>query len=236
MLGVNMRIKQNQLTVTMEDYLEAIYNLKIKSQVARIRDIADYMHVKMPSATGAIRTLASKGLVWHTPYDAVDLTEDGLKYARDITHRHEVIQNFLTGVLDMNGEEAYTEACTMEHAIAQTTLNKLIMFVEFVDKDPNVIENFKKELRNKAKDIDLLTELSHTTQLSSLKPGAKGRIAFVSGEPAIRRRLMEMGLISNTHFKVMRVAPLGDPVEIAVRGYFLSLRKSEADGIEVEVE
>lgn len=225
------------LSGSMEDYLEAIYNLKIKPQVARIKDIANYMGVKMPSATGAIRSLAAKGLVRHKPYNTVHLTEEGLIYARNITHRHQVIKDFLTSVLDLEEKDADEEACVLEHAIAPETLKRLISFAEFVGKESDIIENFKSQLRNTSnKKTNVIDKIVRTTQLSSLKPGQKGRIAFVSGDPAIRKRLMEMGLTSNTYFEVIRVAPLGDPIEISVRGYFLSLRKSEAEGIEVEIE
>ena len=56
----------------------------------------------------------------------------------------------------------------------------------------------------------------------------------VHGEGALRRHLMDLGLIKGTSFKVVKVAPLGDPVEINVRGYELSIRKEEAAVVEVQ--
>ena len=70
-------------------------------------------------------------------------------------------------------------------------------------------------------------------RLSDCKPGEGGTVAKIQGEPAIVQRLMEMGLIEGTSIKVVRVAPLGDPLEVEVQHYFLSLRKSEAAGIEI---
>ena len=70
-------------------------------------------------------------------------------------------------------------------------------------------------------------------RLSDCKPGQGGTVGRIQGEPAIVQRLMEMGLIEGTSIKVIRVAPLGDPLEVEVQNYFLSLRKSEAAGIEV---
>ena len=64
--------------------------------------------------------------------------------------------------------------------------------------------------------------------LASLIPGETGRVAQLQGPAEIRHRLMEMGLTSGTDVCVIRVAPLGDPVELQVRGYRLSVRKSEA--------
>lgn len=71
--------------------------------------------------------------------------------------------------------------------------------------------------------------------LSQLKVGEKGRIVHVaSGDKVYRQRLLAMGLLPGTEFIVSRIAPLGDPVEIAVRGFALSLRKGEASILEVE--
>lgn len=72
-------------------------------------------------------------------------------------------------------------------------------------------------------------------QLSHMKIGHLGRIIKINhGEPAYRQRLLSMGLLPGTEFTVSRIAPLGDPVEITVRGYTLSLRKAEAGILEVE--
>jgi ferrous iron transport protein A len=72
-------------------------------------------------------------------------------------------------------------------------------------------------------------------QLSQMKVGEKGRITRVSlGEKVYRNRLIAMGLIPGTEFAVSRIAPLGDPVEITVRGFALSLRKDEAGILQIE--
>lgn len=71
--------------------------------------------------------------------------------------------------------------------------------------------------------------------LNQLRPGQAGRIVRVSGRTAIRRRLLEMGLVRGETIMVERVAPLGDPVEFAIKGYHLSLRRQDAANIEVEL-
>ncbi len=70
--------------------------------------------------------------------------------------------------------------------------------------------------------------------LAELKPGDKARILAVRGDDEAADRLMEMGLVEETALEVIRFAPLGDPIEIAVRGYHLTLRKVEAKNVEVE--
>ncbi len=74
-----------------------------------------------------------------------------------------------------------------------------------------------------------------TRRLSELEPGAKGRVARVAGRGGIYRRLLDMGVVSGTVIEVERLAPLGDPMEIKLKGYHLTLRRAEAANIQVEL-
>lgn len=72
--------------------------------------------------------------------------------------------------------------------------------------------------------------------LDQLKVGATGTIRTVGGEGALRFRFLDMGLIPHTAVRLQKVAPMGDPIEIQVRGYELTLRVEDAKKIEVETE
>jgi ferrous iron transport protein A len=72
-------------------------------------------------------------------------------------------------------------------------------------------------------------------KLNELKRGDKGDVVQLSGSGSVYQRLMDMGLVVGGEVEMQRVAPLGDSIEIKVKGYSLSLRKSEASGISVEV-
>jgi ferrous iron transport protein A len=74
-----------------------------------------------------------------------------------------------------------------------------------------------------------------TKPLSELRPKEKGKIVKVGGKGGVYRRILDMGVVSGTQIEVLRVAPLGDPVEIKLKGYNLTLRKAEAANIQVEV-
>lgn len=71
--------------------------------------------------------------------------------------------------------------------------------------------------------------------LKEVKPGATVKVVKISGEGAVKRRIMDMGLTKGVEIFVRKVAPLGDPVEVTVRGYELSVRKADAELIEVEI-
>lgn len=64
--------------------------------------------------------------------------------------------------------------------------------------------------------------------LAELKAGESGRVSVLTGAPDVRRRLLELGLTPGTTVRVVRFAPLGDPMDVELRGYHLSLRKEEA--------
>ena len=70
--------------------------------------------------------------------------------------------------------------------------------------------------------------------LRQVKIGESAKVVRLNGEGAVKRRIMDMGITRGTEVFVRKVAPLGDPVEVTVRGYELSLRKADAEMIEVE--
>jgi len=70
--------------------------------------------------------------------------------------------------------------------------------------------------------------------LKDVKTGETVKVVKISGEGAVKRRIMDMGITKGVEIYVRKVAPLGDPVEITVRGYELSVRKADAEMIEVQ--
>jgi ferrous iron transport protein A len=70
-------------------------------------------------------------------------------------------------------------------------------------------------------------------RLDQVRIGTKVRVERVNGEGALRQRILDMGVTRNTEIKVQKMAPFGDPLEVTVRGFQLSLRKAEAACIEV---
>lgn len=71
--------------------------------------------------------------------------------------------------------------------------------------------------------------------LADLQPGQSARVTEIVGDDEAADRLLEMGLVEGTPLQVIRFAPLGDPIEIAARGYHLTLRRAEAANVNVEM-
>lgn len=72
--------------------------------------------------------------------------------------------------------------------------------------------------------------------LDNLKVGQKAKVVKINTtNPALKRRIMDMGIVKGVEVKIIKIAPLGDPVQIELRGYMLSVRKADLQKIEVEV-
>ncbi|MEJ5300549.1 MAG: metal-dependent transcriptional regulator [Thermodesulforhabdaceae bacterium] len=129
-------MESHKVSASLEDYLEAIYVLEQKYRVARAKDIADYMHVQRASVTGALKALAVRGLIYYTPYSYVTLTAEGKKIAEEILYRHRILKEFFSKVLKLSPEEAEQNACRIEHAIQPHAIERLVKFLEFLNRCP----------------------------------------------------------------------------------------------------
>lgn len=79
-----------------------------------------------------------------------------------------------------------------------------------------------------------MSEMEGARTLRDVPVGQSAVVRRLTGEGAVKRRIMDMGITKGVEVYVRKVAPLGDPVEVTVRGYELTLRKADADNIEVE--
>ncbi len=111
-----------KLTYTMENYLEAIYELSKEKNFARISDIAERLSVSKASASNAMRTLMAKGLVISEKYREIYLTEEGKKIAELTSFKHQTIKNFFIDILNIDFDIADSDACAIEHVISQESV------------------------------------------------------------------------------------------------------------------
>ena len=125
-----------KLSPNLEDYIEAIYSIASEKGAAKAKDIAIRLDVTSPSVTGALRSLASKGLVNYKPYDIISLTREGNQIAEDVVKRHDGLFEFLVKVLAVDSGQAEVAACKLEHAVSKDILERLLQFVNFVDTCP----------------------------------------------------------------------------------------------------
>ncbi len=123
------------LTASLEDYIEAIYEIIEEKKGVKAVDVAKRLDVKRSSVTEALKNLSSKGLVNYGRYEVISLTDDGKKAAKRVIEKHKILYNFLTNVLNINPQEASENACRMEHVISDNVLNSLADFINTPNKD-----------------------------------------------------------------------------------------------------
>lgn len=132
------------ISASLEDYLEAILHIVKDKNAARAKDIVERLQVKGSSVTGALKLLSEKGLVNYTPYDQITLTPEGEALAQDVARRHQVLHDFFSRILCVDEEEAEEAACKLEHAIPRRILDRLIQFTAFLDTCPKTQNKWRE--------------------------------------------------------------------------------------------
>ena len=137
--------RSKTLTSSLEDYLEAIYQLKREKKAARAKEISKRLGVNRSSVTGALHALAERQLINYAPYDIATLTPEGERVAANISRRHLVLKNFFVKVLGVRAAEAEDSACKIEHVVSETILDRLAQFVDFIHVCPRLDINWIEE-------------------------------------------------------------------------------------------
>jgi len=149
--------KNNNLSASLEDYLEAILNLASGSKFARSKDIARLLGVSQSSVTGALRVLKKKGLANYKPYNHITLTESGRSVATEIARKHSILKFFFINVLGVETDVAQQAACKAEHVLGPEIITKLLCFIEFVTQSGengcDLADEFQKFCDNKDQNI-----------------------------------------------------------------------------------
>lgn len=118
----------------LEEYLRTMYVLQIKNKEIRVTDIAIQMNYSKASVNKAINSLKEKGLVNYEIYGKIELTEQGINYAKKILEAYDIIYVFFKEVLGLEKAEAETEAEKIKNVIEDKTINKMAKYVHKVLK------------------------------------------------------------------------------------------------------
>lgn len=216
------------MNATIENYLCTIYSIfenNIDEGIKSI-DIAQKLNISRASVSSMVKKLSKEGYIIADKYSKIFFTDFGKKEARKLMHKHRVIEVFLVDILGHDVDKVHEEAHKLEHAFSD----------ESIEKIDSLLNNPKLSPTGKSipHDKDGVEIMNMT--LDKLQKGQKGRIIKVSGKGSIHKRILDMGVVKGTLVYVEKVAPLGDPIEIKVKGYSLTLRKDEAKNIEVALE
>jgi len=225
-----------------EEYLEAIYAYNERGESAKNHDLSERLGISPPSVTQMIKKLAGEGLVTYEPYKGVTLTGRGMAEAQRIVRKHRLLERFLHDTLGLGKEKVHVEACRMEHSLGEEAAAALC---EALNNPKTCPDDGKpipactlntedcthcKNIREDGRQLQLLT------QLSNLRPGEVGRVAFSRGAGNASQRIMDMGLCQGTVVKVVKAAPFHGPIEVSVRGTLLAIGRGLAEKVFVEVK
>jgi len=236
----------SELTSAMEDYLEAIYHLEQERRIARVRDIANRLGVKMSSVSSALKILGSRGLIRYDPHQYITLTDRGIKTAKEIVRKHEVLKRFLFRVLQVEETAAEENACRIEHHLDPIVIEKLISFVEFIEMCPvdqtrwiekraescddckPCMEEAQQKLRDRAKAQKAAIEDGMT--LAEAAAGSQVMIENVKGTLKLKKVLNQEGLGTGAIVQVERRDKSGT-LHVNIKGYHVSLSSDDASKV-----
>ncbi|HMA64012.1 MAG TPA: metal-dependent transcriptional regulator [Chitinispirillaceae bacterium] len=239
-------MKNYELSPTLEDYLEAIFQISRKHKVARSMEIADFLNVKRSSVTIALRSLADKGLINYQVRSYVTLTNDGLKIAQCVDKRHHILHDLFTRVLGLADSVANAAACRMEHGMTSDVCRKMTALLKTLKTDPQTEHTVLSGIENNAKTINCSEHCEYHPEtkiqndenqtVNELENGECGIVQKISGKSTLKTRLQEMGIIKGQKITVVKAAPFDDPIEVSVCNAHMSLRREEAALIQVKRE
>jgi DtxR family Mn-dependent transcriptional regulator len=230
---------------SVEDYLKSIYDLSRNGTPVSTTEISRTLKVAPASVTEMLKKLSENGYVNYSPYHGSTLTEKGFQEAQKIARKHRLLEKFLSDVLHIKTDEVHVQACDMEHTLSDEAEESLCRFLKHPGKCPDdgkIIPACNLPFASCEECIQLhnkgLEEVGkrhgNLTSICALKTGASAKVSFIRGEHRVLQRLLDMGLTPGTSISVARVAPLGGPVEVCVRGSKVALGQDIAANVFVE--
>ncbi len=206
-----------------EDYLINILRLTEGKSTVRTSELATYMNVAPASVTEMLRVLADAGYVNYVKYRGVSLTPAGLEYARNIRRKHHVLERFLVDVLGIPHEEAHRQACQMEHAISDESINRICRMIGTkVDHDCTTCDN----------PCGNITRIDNTA--ASMRAGEIGRISHLKGQDGtVVKKLISLGFVPGQEIALDSVD--GDMLVFSSEGNVIAVDRKLASVICVDV-
>ncbi len=212
----------------VEEYLEAIYDLEERAEnPVRTSSLAHVLEVSPASVSEMLHRLSEKGLVEHTPYGGVSLTEEGRRRVLKLIRRHRLWEVLLNNHLGIGWEDVYPEACNLEHATSDLVSEKLARFLD----NPRVCPHGSPIPRK-----DLKQPRASGIPLSDLGVGQEARMVRVVRESNTRllHHLTSLGLVPGTRVKVLEKAPFDGTLTIEVGDQTRAIGQEASSFIMVE--
>ncbi len=194
------------LTAAVQDYLREIYKLEEEGRHATTSGVAAAMGVSAASASTMLKRLATLGLVEHTAYRGVVLTDAGRRVALETTRHHRLLEQYLAETLGVPLDQVHAEADRLEHALSELVEERIDLALGRPTHDPHghPIPTPQLELGSMQK-----------RTLADLAPGERATVRAVPDDDAdLLRYLDELLLVPGCKIELVVLAPFGGPVTL----------------------
>jgi DtxR family Mn-dependent transcriptional regulator len=201
-------VETRELSPAGQDYLKAIFLLVEEERPVTTQALAARLAVAPPSVTNMVKRLAEMGLVSHTPYGGVSLTERGRVAAAEVVRHHRLIELFLAEVLDVPWDRVHEEAERLEHVISEDLEVRMAAKLGEPCRDPH---------GDPIPGPDLTVEAVADVPVSQLTAGEQAVVVRVPGrDPEVLQYLAGVGLKPGAAIEIEEKTPLGDVVMLRV--------------------
>ena len=209
-----------------ERYLDAIYHLQQETgSPVSTSSLASAVGVSSASVSGMLRRLAEDGLVDHTPYHGVTLTEAGLRRAASLSRRHCLWEVFLSRYLGLAWEDVYREACRLEHSTSPEVEERLSAFLGDPDACPHGYP---------IPSTSGSTSAPRLSRLSALCAGQQATVLRIrEGNREVVRYLASLGLVPGAEITVREIAPFDGPLTVQIGDSIKAIARDVAGGVMV---
>lgn len=233
-----------KISPEIQEYMETICKLRKNGTPVGVNEIAAYLKIVPSTVTAVVNRLVRGGYVTYSP-EGVMPTDAGLKLGLKMNRKHRLLESFLYNVLKIGKDRVHGEACEMEHSLSDNAEAALCRFVGHPDTCPDDCQpippcdlpfaSCEDCMKSRVDGLEQVGKRKENlVAVADLKEHDEGRVVFVRGDSKVLRRLLDMGITTGTPLHIIKSAPFGGPVEVAVRGSKLALGRDIAADVFVE--
>jgi DtxR family Mn-dependent transcriptional regulator len=217
---------RKEVTAVVEEYLETIYRLQEKDEVARTSDLVNLLRVAPGTVTNTVERLEKEDYVTHEPYKGVKLTEKGLKIALQVVRRHRLSERLLADILHVEWDKVHDAACKLEHGITDEIdkpLEKALRHPKTCPHGNPIPTKCGGILEEKSQPLSLLSERE------------KGIVVKITDEKSdLLRYLDTLGLVPGACIEILEKAPFNGPITLKVGSTNHAISRAMASVIQVK--
>ncbi len=197
----------SELSASTQNYVKAVWGLQEwTDEPVTPTALAARVGVRMSSVSDAVRRLTEQGLLTHTPYGAIELTEQGRHYAVAMVRRHRLLETFLVDVLGYRWDQVHDEAETLEHAVSDFMIERIDERLGHPTRDPH---------GDPIPSPDGVLDAPDALLLSEVAPGRRVRVERISdADPELLQYFAAQGIHIGVELDLREGTPFSEALEV----------------------